>query len=269
MRAAVLIVTLLISITVFTGLLPAAFAQGSPVLIAENLLPRSNDVKRSHVDTPASGQLHTVFVSGVAERFEARLWSRPDSLPRFPDPQPIGAAEGQPDDTTTSVFVAPDRVIYYAWVNANANQIVLRARRPGDADFGPPQLIVSDPAFPNDVEVGANEDGVFVFWRLANGVIQYRRSRDGVTWPDPPVRLMPGVALRRLDVAAGAGRQLIVGYTRPLDDALQVYVSIWNRETGAFFEERIPTVVDRPFTDPHVALKPGGGHAGPPQRCGG
>ena len=261
MRPAVLIVTLLVSITLFTGLLPAVFAQGSPVLIAENLLPRSNDVKRPHVDTlPVSGQPHTVFVSGVAERFEARLWSKPDSVPRFPDPQPMGTAEGQPDDTTTSVFVAPDRTIYYAWVNANANQIFLRARRPGDADFGPPQLIVSNPAFPNDVEVGANEDGVFVFWRLADGVIQYRRSRDGVTWPDPPVRLMPGVALRRLDVAAGAGRQLIIGYTRPLDDVLHVYVSIWNRETGAFFEERIPTVVDRSFADPHVALNPGGGY---------
>ncbi|MCX7789770.1 MAG: hypothetical protein N2378_03945 [Chloroflexaceae bacterium] len=243
------------------GALPAVFAQGSPVLIAENLLPRSNDVKRPHVDTlPASGQPHTVLVSGVAERSEARLWARLDSVPQFPDPRPVGAAQGQPDDTTTSVFVAPDRTIYYAWVNASANQIFLRARRPGEADFGPPQLIVSDPAFPNDVEVGANEDGVFVFWRLADGVIQYRRSRDGVSWPDPPVRLMPGVALRRIDVAAGPGRQLIIGYTRPLDDALQAYVSIWNRDTGVFFEERIPTVIDRPFADPQVALTPGGGY---------
>ncbi|MCS6882993.1 MAG: hypothetical protein RMK84_18185 [Oscillochloridaceae bacterium] len=262
MRSLVFVATLLGSVTLFIGgLLPAALAQGSPVLIAENLLPRSEDVKRPHVDTlPASGQPHTVLVSGVAERSEARLWSKPDSVPLFPGPQVMGAAEGQPDNTTTSIFVAPDRTIYYAWVNANANQIFLRARRPGEADFGPPQLIVSDRAFPNDVEVGANEDGVFVFWRLADGVIQYRRSRDGVSWPDPPVRLMPGVALRRMDVAAGPGRQLIIGYTKPLGDALQVYVSIWNRETGAFFEERIPTVTDRPFADPHVALNPGGGY---------
>lgn len=262
MRSVVFVATLLGSVTLFiAALLPAALAQDAPVLIAENLLPRSNDVKRPHVDTlPASGQPHTVLVSGVADRSEARLWSKPDSVPRFPDPQAMGVAEGQPDNTTTSVFVAPDRTIYYAWVNANANQIFLRARRPGETDFGPPQLIVSDRSFPNDVEVGANEDGVFVFWRLADGVIQYRRSRDGVSWPDPPVRLMPGVALRRMDVAAGPGRQLIVGYTKPLGDALQVYVSIWNRETGAFFEERIPTVTDRPFADPHVALNPGGGY---------
>lgn len=262
MRPLVLVATLLGVVALFS-IRPssALFAQGSPVLIAENLLPRSNDVKRPHVDTlPASGQPHTVLVSGVAERSEARLWAKPDSVPQFPNPQPIGLAEGQPDNTTTSVFVAPDRTIYYAWVNANANQIFLRVRRPGDADFGPPQLIVSTPAFPNDVEVGANEDGVFVFWRLADGVIQYRRSQDGVSWPDPPVRLMPGVALRRMDVAAGPGRQLIIGYTKPLDDALQTYVSIWNRDTGAFFEERIPTVTDRPFADPQVALNPNGGY---------
>lgn len=262
MRPLVLVATLLGVVALFS-IRPssALFAQGSPVLIAENLLPRSNDVKRPHVDTlPASGQPHTVLVSGVAERSEARLWAKPDGVPQFPNPQPIGLAEGQPDNTTTSVFVAPDRTIYYAWVNANANQIFLRVRRPGDADFGPPQLIVSTPAFPNDVEVGANEDGVFVFWRLADGVIQYRRSRDGVSWPDPPVRLMPGVALRRMDVAAGPGRQLIIGYTKPLDDALQTYVSIWNRDTGAFFEERIPTVTDRPFADPQVALNPNGGY---------
>jgi len=261
-RPLVLVATLLGVVALFS-IRPssALFAQGSPVLIAENLLPRSNDVKRPHVDTlPASGQPHTVLVSGVAERSEARLWAKPDGVPQFPNPQPIGLAEGQPDNTTTSVFVAPDRTIYYAWVNANANQIFLRVRRPGDADFGPPQLIVSTPAFPNDVEVGANEDGVFVFWRLADGVIQYRRSRDGVSWPDPPVRLMPGVALRRMDVAAGPGRQLIIGYTKPLDDALQTYVSIWNRDTGAFFEERIPTVTDRPFADPQVALNPNGGY---------
>jgi len=261
-RPLVLVATLLGVVALFS-IRPssALFAQGSPVLIAENLLPRSNDVKRPHVDTlPASGQPHTVLVSGVAERSEARLWAKPDSVPQFPNPQPIGLAEGQPDNTTTSVFVAPDRTIYYAWVNANANQIFLRVRRPGDADFGPPQLIVSTPAFPNDVEVGANEDGVFVFWRLADGVIQYRRSQDGVSWPDPPVRLMPGVALRRMDVAAGPGRQLIIGYTKPLDDALQTYVSIWNRDTGAFFEERIPTVTDRPFADPQVALNPNGGY---------
>jgi len=261
-RPLVLVATLLGVVALFS-IRPssALFAQGSPVLIAENLLPRSNDVKRPHVDTlPASGQPHTVLVSGVAERSEARLWAKPDGVPQFPNPQPIGLAEGQPDNTTTSVFVAPDRTIYYAWVNANANQIFLRVRRPGDADFGPPQLIVSTPAFPNDVEVGANEDGVFVFWRLADGVIQYRRSQDGVSWPDPPVRLMPGVALRRMDVAAGPGRQLIIGYTKPLDDALQTYVSIWNRDTGAFFEERIPTVTDRPFADPQVALNPNGGY---------
>ncbi|MGQ9926451.1 MAG: hypothetical protein ACUVS4_06225 [Chloroflexaceae bacterium] len=262
MRALVLVGTLLGFVTLFSlGPSRAMFAQGSPVLIAENLLPRSNDVKRPHVDTlPASGQPHTVLVSGVAERSEARFWAKPDSVSQFPDAQPIGVAEGQPDYTTTSVFVAPDRTIYYAWVNANANQIFLRVKRPGDADFGPPQLIVSNPAFPNDVEVGANEDGVFVFWRLADGVIQYRRSRDGVSWPDPPVRLMPGVALRRMDVAAGPGRQLIIGYTKPLDDALQTYVSIWNRDTGAFFEERIPTVTDRSFADPQVALNPNGGY---------
>lgn len=259
-RPLVLVATLL-GFWFITGLSPVSFAQGSPILIAENLLPRSNDVKRPHVDTlPASGQPHSVLVSGVAERSEARLWSKPDSVPQFPNPQPIGVAEGQPDDTTTSIFVAPDRTIYYAWVNANTNQIFLRARRPGDADFGPPRLIFSNPAFPNDVEVGANEDGVFVFWRMADGVILYRRSRDGVSWPDPPVRLMPGVALRRMDVAAGPGRQLIIGYTRPLGDALQTYVSIWNRDTGAFFEERIPTVTDRPFADPQVALNPGGGY---------
>lgn len=243
------------------GATPVVLAQGPPVFIAENLLVRSNDVKRPHVDTlPNRGEPHTVLVSGVADRSEARLWSKPDNVAGFPNPRPIGPAAGVPDNTTTSIFVAADRTIHYAWVNANANQILLRSKGPADADFGPTRVIFSSSAFPNDVEVGANEDGVFVFWRLQNGVIQYRRSRDGVTWADPPLQLMPGVALRRMDVAAGSGRQLIIGYTRARGDVIQGYVSIWNRDTGTFFEERIPTSSDRPFADPQVALAPGGGY---------
>lgn len=254
---------LAITAVLLVGALPTARAQSGPALVVENRLPGSNDVKRPHVDTlpgPQFGSPHTILVSGVADRSEARLWAKPDTTLVFPNPQPLGLAAGQPDDTTTSIAVAPDRTIYYAWVNANAGQILLRSRRPNATDFGPTQLIFSSRAFPNDVEVGANEDGVFVFWRLADGVVLYKRSLDGVTWPAEPTRLMPGVAYRRLDVAAGPGRQLIVGYTKGLDDVLQAYVSIWNPLSGSFVEERVPTVTDRTFADPHVAIKPLGGY---------
>lgn len=232
-------------------LAPPAQAQGGPILIAETRLPQSTDIKFPHIDTLDS----TVYISGNAERAFARLWTKQDTAGSIGNPRLIGPAEGNPDYTSTAVFTAADGTVYYAWTDHGIRRVLLRAKRPGEADFGPTRLVTGASPFPVEVEVAANDDGVFVIWREPNAPARYRRSTDGVnfgatgSFSDVPVE-------RYFDVAVGAGNRLAVGYTRGREDYLQGYVAIWNG--SGFVNERIPTVPDRQFAEPSLAFLPDG-----------
>lgn len=251
-----LIVVALLASALAAGLPPLALAQGSPVYITTAPLALSERIKFPHVDTLGS----EVLVAGNAERSVVRLWSKPDTATSFGAPRTIGAAEATPDYTTASIFVTDAGVVHYAWTHERDSRIYLRTKRPGDADFGP-RLTVYGTGQPFEVEVAANEDGVFVFWREPGQPVKYRRSPDGVNW-SVPIGLIGGVAAEPfLDVAAGPGRRLALAFYRNRvendNDYLQCYLAIWNG-TG-FTIERVPFVIDRSFANPSVALRPDGG----------
>lgn len=248
-----LIVVALVAFTLAAGLPLLALAQGGPVFITETPLPSSERQKFPHVDTLDS----TVLVAGNAERSFARLWSKADTAATFGAPLLLGAAEGTPDYTTASVFVSPDGVTYVAWINERERRIYLRAKARAAADFGG-QVLVYGAGIPYEVEVAANEDGVFVFWREVGTPIKYRRSSDGVNWVGLPVGSVGTAGVNPVfDVTAGPNRKLAVAYYRPEGDRLQSYLGIW--DGSGFATERIPAALDREFANPSVALRPDGG----------
>lgn len=236
------------------GLPLVALAQGAPVFIAESRLPQSEDIKYPHVDAYGGN----VYGAGNAERAFARLWSKAETAASFPNPATLGPADGKPDNSSSSIFITDAGVTYYAWINQAERRVYLRTRSSPTADFGPRVIVSGSSPDPVEVEVAANEDGVFVFWRDVSQPIRYRRSTDGVNWSVPIQSLMVETAAPLLDVAAGAGRRLAVAYYRGREDQLQSYLAIWNGST--FVNERIPTVTDRSFANPSVALLPNGGY---------
>ncbi|GAB4444804.1 MAG: sialidase family protein [Chloroflexi bacterium OHK40] len=245
----------LVMALLMSGSVPAAFAQSGPSLITETRLPSSDDIKYPHIDTLDS----TVYVAGNAERSVARLWSKADSAASFAAPRTLGSAEGKPDNTSAAIFTAPDGTLYYAWTNQTEKRIYLRSRAPGAADFGPTRLVTGASPDPVEVEVAANEDGIFVFWREPDLPLRYRRSADGVNWAVPTQSATDVAIEPLLDVAAGSGRRLAVAYYRGRGDHLQSYLAIWNG--SGFVNERIPAVEDRDFANPSVALLPDGSFA--------
>ncbi|NTU83162.1 MAG: hypothetical protein HGA45_27960 [Chloroflexales bacterium] len=238
------------------GQTPLALAQGDPTVLADTTLPLSERVKFPHIDTLGSN----VYVSGNAERSVARLWSKADTASTFAGPQTLGAAAGYPDYSSTAIFVSDAGVINYAWINEQERRIYIRSKGPSDADYRP-AVVVYNAAQPYEVEVAANDDGVFVFWREVDRPIKYLRSRDGLTWDGPARNVMLEAVNGGIDVAAGAGSALAVAYYRGdrETDKLQSYLAIWNG--SGFVSERIPTARDKDFVFPSVALRPDGGWA--------
>lgn len=251
----VLLLAALLASALAAGSPLPALAQGSPSFIVEAALPNSERQKFPHIDTFGS----TVYVAGNAEREFARLWTKADTATSFPEPRTLGNAGGTPDYATASVFAKDDGTIYVAWINANDRRIYMRWKGPSDADFRP-QTTVYGVAQPFEVEVAANEDGVFVFWREVGLPVKYRRSPDGTNWNVPAESIGTVKVEPFLDVAAGPGRKLAVAYYRDRiegDDAyLQGYLGIWNG--SGFLQERIPAVPDRNFANPSVAVGPDG-----------
>jgi hypothetical protein len=249
-RAALL--TTLALVVLGAMIAPLALAQGGPFLLADIRIPQSNDLKFPHVDTVD----RTVFVSTNADESFARLVSKQDSAGSFGPARLMGAAEGDPRYTSAAIFTAPNGTIHYAWINAASRRILLRSKAPSDADFGPERLVTGSSPFPVEVEVAANEDGVFIFWREPAQPLKYRRSTDGVNWNTPTQTLETVQIEPSIEVAAAAGRRLAVSFTRGREDNLQGYMGIWNG--SSFAVERIPTVVDRDFADPTMAFLPDG-----------
>lgn len=245
--------TLIVLALLAAGLAPAALAQGDPVLVVENRLPQSIDTKRPRVDTLGA----SAYVSGNPES-QVRLWSKPDAGTSWPSPLSLGDAPGKPDFSTTSLFVTDDGMIHVVWTIAEDRRIYLRSKGPADADFGPRRTVLTTSPFPVEPEVAANEDGVFVFWREPKSSIKYRRSTNGVDWDGTIVDLFDGTAEQYMEVAAGSGRRMVIGYTAGQDDKLQVWTGIWNG--SGFAIQRIPAPTDRDFANPSVSLKPDGGY---------
>lgn len=237
------------------GLPPVALAQGGPVYITTAQLPRSEETKLPHIDTIGS----EVLIASNAENEEVRLWRKADTANSFANPALMGPATGgKPDYNSASVFVSSTGTTYVAWAYHDERRIYLRTKGPGDADFGP-RIITFGAGIPYEPEVAAHEDGVFIFWREVGLPIRYRRSTDGTTWNVPIGTLGTVQAEPFLDVAAGAGRKLAVAYYREDSGSnrLQGYLAVWNGSD--FVNERIPTVPDRSFANPSVALLPDGG----------
>lgn len=247
-----LLLTLLALPLLAGALAPRVFAQGPAILIADVRIPNSNDLKFPHVDTLD----RTVYVSHNADQSVARLITKQDSAGSFNPSQVMGAAEGDPPYTSAAIFTAPNGTLHYAWINFNAKRILLRSKGPNDAAFGPERIVTGTSPFPVEVEVAANEDGVFVFWREPNQPPKYRRSTDGVNWAVATQTLGAVSIEPNIEITAAAGRRLAVSFTRSLDDRLQGYVGIWNG--SALVIERIPTVQDRDFADPSLTFLPDG-----------
>lgn len=247
-----LLLTLLALPLLAAALAPRVFAQGSAALIADVRVPNSNDLKFPHVDTLD----RTVFVSHNADESFARLVSKPDSAVAFGASRVMGTASGDPPYTSAAVFTAPDGTLHYAWLNFAARRILYRSKAPTAADFGPERVVTGTSPFPVEVEVAANEDGVFVFWREPNQPLKFRRSLDGSDWNVATQTLGAVTIQPNLEVSAAAGRRLAVGFTRGFEDKLQGFVAIWNG--SAFTLERIPTVTDRDFAEPSIAWLPDG-----------
>lgn len=255
-KRAALLTALLLPLLV-ASIAPLALAQGPAVFVAETRLPNSSQSKFPHVDTLGS----TVFVSSNAERSVARLWSKLDSAPTFSTPLTMGAAESarsRPDYSTAAVFTAPDGTVHYAWINQDIRRILLRSKPPTAADFGPERLVLawSEDVLRVEVEVAANEDGIFVFWREPDAPLKWRRSVDGGVTFSPTQSFSGPTIGNYIDVAAAAGRRLSVAYTQGLNDVLQGFVGVWNG-TG-FVVERIPTVQNLDFAEPSIAYSPDG-----------
>lgn len=250
-----LILAALLASLLAAGLPASALAQGGPDNItgAGIALPGSERTKFPHIDTFGN----QVYVASNAERSQVRLWSKADTATSFPNPQTIGPAETTPDYTTASIYITENGTVHYAWIHERDRRIYLRTRAPGAADFGP-RLTVFGAAQPFEVEVAANEDGVFVFWREVGFPLKYRRSPDGANWNVAVQQVSTVKAEPFLDLAAGAGRRLAVAYYGTRDEALQGYVAFWNG--SGFLNERIPTVTDRSFANPTVAALPDGGY---------
>lgn len=259
----VIIVMALVLPMLAAGLTPLALAQGNPTNVALTILSKSDNSKSPHVDTFGSD----VLVASNADESVQRLWRKADTATGFPDPSAIATTGGsKPDYYPASIFVSDTGVIYYAWINQIERRIYLRFKGPTDPDFRAASTVFGS-AQPYDVEVAANEDGVFVFWREADGPIRYRRTSDGVSWASVPAQNVLNEAVYGtnggFDLSAGAGRKLAVAYTkgRPENDItyLQGYLAIWNG--SGFSIERIPTVKTAGFSNPSVALRPDGGWA--------
>lgn len=247
-----LLLSLLALAIVAAGLAPRALAQGSAFLFADIRIPSSNDLKYPHVDTLD----RTVYVSNNFDRSSARLVTKLDSAGTFDASVVMGQAEGDPRYTSAAVFTAPNGTIHYAWINGANRRLLLRSKAVGEAAFGPERIVTGTSPFPVEIEVAANEDGVFVFWREPNQPLKYRRSLDGVNW-NVSTQTLGSVSIEpSIEVTAAAGRRLAVSITRGLEDTLQGYVGIWNGST--FLLERIPTVRDQNFADPTMAFLPDG-----------
>jgi hypothetical protein len=248
-----LLLTLLALPLLAAALVPRVFAQGSAALIADIRVPNSNDLKFPHVDTLD----RTVFVSHNADESFARLISKADSAVAFGASRVMGTAEGVPPRTSAAVFTGPDGTLHYAWINFNARRILYRSKAPTAADFGPERVVTGTSPFPVEVEVAANEDGVFVFWREPEQPLRFRRSLDGANWNVATQAIGASVAKPNFQVAAAAGRRLAVAFNRAGgEDKVQGYVALWNG--SALQIERIPTVPDQDFADPSVAFLPDG-----------
>ncbi len=233
---------------------PAAQAQSDSGLrlIAELLVPNSNDVKFPHV---VAGN-NTVHVSGNANRTAAYVWTKAATANSFPAPVNLGPAEGQPDFSTTSIAKGPDGSIYAAWVNQGSRTIFMRQRNSAGS-WGPTRTVDRGSAFPVKPEVGVSSNGqIFVAWRDPDRPIRYRFSSDGgVNWSSAR-NVSEDVAFDSpIGLAGGPNGAMAITFTAGAGGRLQIFVGLWNG--GAFNVQRI-TTLSADYADSSVSIGPDG-----------
>jgi hypothetical protein len=223
-------------------------------LITEIVLPGSNDTKFPHV-AAANGRVH---VSGNVTRSDAVYWTKAANAASFPDFTRIGDASGQSDFSNTSLTVAANGTVYYAWDDGPSRTIYMRTIDPA-GNLGPTRVVDRGSAFPIAIEIAvATTNEIFVTWRDPDDTARLRRSSDGGASWTGRVRVSGDVVFASpLDLSAGPNGKVAITYTAGAAGRLQIYVGIWDSGTSSFAVQRI-TNADSDYADSSVTYAPDG-----------
>ncbi|MEI7772312.1 MAG: hypothetical protein WCI67_20140 [Chloroflexales bacterium] len=222
-------------------------------LVTELTLPGSNDTKFPH-SAAANGR---VYISGNVDRSSAVYWTKAASAVSFPDYTVLGDASGKSDYSNTSVKVAPNGTIYYAWDDNPSRTIYMRTVDTA-GNLGPIRVVDKGSAFPVAVEVAiSTSNEIFVTWRNPDATALLRRSSDnGVSWTDQ-AQVSSDVVAGQLDMATGPSGKVAISYTAGAGGRLQIFVGLWDSASSSFVVQRV-TSADADYADSSVSLTPDG-----------
>jgi hypothetical protein len=202
----------------------------------------------------ASGS--TVQLAASVRRFDANVWAMQSSASDFGAPTRLGPAEGQPDYSTTTITVGPDRTWYAVWVNQPERTVYLRTLPPGATAWTAPSIVVSGQPFPVLPQVIVASDGaVFVTWRNPDRPFSWRRSIDGGRTWGPIGTLGRNAGVNIASLAAGPNGAVAVAFTAGEGDLLQIFVGLWN---GVSFDITRVSAFNSSYADPTVTIAPDG-----------
>ncbi|NWF79974.1 MAG: hypothetical protein HXY37_07980 [Chloroflexi bacterium] len=217
---------------------PGAEAQtGGLRLIAETILPNSNQVKYPHV---VAGN-NLVHATGNANRSTAFYWSKGASEASFGNPFDLGPAEGKEDYSPTSVALGPDGSIWAAWINQPTRTIFLRQRTP-QGQWGPTRIVDRGTPFPVSVEVTVSTTNqIFVAWRDPGLPVRYRTSSNGgVSWTSRTNASDLVAYGSPLGLVAGPEGRVALTFTAGFGEKLQIFAGLW--DGSGFNISRITTL---------------------------
>lgn len=223
-------------------------------LVTELTMPGSNASKWPHV---AAGR-GNVFVSTNVNENDAVYWVKADNALSFGSYFIVGDAGGQPDYSTTSVMMAQDGQVYYAWDDAPSRTIYMRTIDAA-GNQGPQRVVNSGSPFPIAVEVAVStKNQIFVAWRDPEQPISYRYSENGgVSWSARGRASNYNAYASAIDLAAGPSGQMAITFTAGDGDKLQIFTGIWDDNAKSFIISRVsPAGVD--YADSSVTYTPDG-----------
>jgi hypothetical protein len=223
-------------------------------LVTEIILPGSNDTKFPHA-AAANGRVH---ISGNVNRSSAVYWTKASNAVSFSDYTTIGEASGQSDFSNTSITVASNGTIYYAWDDAPSRTIYMRTIDTA-GNLGPTRVVDRGSSFPIAIEVAVSTTNeIFITWRDPDDTARFRHSSDsGVSWSGRS-RVSSDVAFASpLDLAAGPNGKVAITYTAGVGGRLQIFTGLWDSASSAFSIQRI-TNTDADYADSSVTFTPSG-----------